>query len=92
MIIVASIFELLAGWVALANIVGCVTAKKDHGYSCVPLLSLLFCTIAFFVAGEPLGYWLFVPAIIDPGTLVVLLVPGYLIYRKFLTPNDKSSS
>ena len=42
MIVVALIFELLAAAITLGNIVGCISATKDRGYSCVPLFSLLF--------------------------------------------------
>jgi len=81
MVYVASAFMFLAALVAVANIGGWVTATKGRGYSAIPLLSLVFCTIAFLTARETFAAWAFLPALLDPGTWVLAVLPGFLIYR-----------
>jgi hypothetical protein len=86
--ILASILVLLAAYVAVMNIIGCASATKEHGYSCVPLISLLFCIFAYSYGGEVLGVWLFLPALVDPGTWVLLLAPCYVIYLKWFAKDS----
>ena len=58
---------LLASLVTLANWIGPFRATKEHGYSPIPLLSLLFCGLAFVCAPDVFGLWAFLPAALDLG-------------------------
>jgi hypothetical protein len=97
MVYLASTFLLLAALVALGNIGGAASATKERGYSAIPFLSLIFCTVAFFLARETLGAWAFLPTLFDPGTWVVAVLPAYLTYhfivdRRKLDALQKESS
>jgi len=82
---------LLATFVAVGNIRGCVWAahnKKngvDKGYSTVPFVSVLLCGCAYLLAKDVLGLWVFVPALIDPGTLMTLYFP-WVVWTEFIKP------
>jgi len=75
----------LATLIALGNVGGATAAiirkRKgiDKGYSSVPLFSLLFATAAWFLGKHTIGFWAFVPAILDPGTWMLVALPGALI-------------
>lgn len=74
MLVLAGIFLVLASFLSLANIVGCVNATNEQGYSFVPIPSLLFSFFAYMTARDTLGYWAFLPTIIDPGTWVLTIL------------------
>jgi hypothetical protein len=82
MIAAALILLILSSLVAIGNLVGCVRATKEHGYSSVPVLSLLMCTIAYASARDIIGLWAFLPTVLDPGTWVLFILPVYLVYRR----------
>lgn len=85
MVYIGMLFLLLSGWVALANIFGIILAQRDQrkgidrGYSCIPLFSLIFSFGAWLLAHGTLGLWAFLPAIVDPGSLVTLYLPVVVI-------------
>ncbi len=74
----ATILFALAVFVWLGNVLGVVGAGwrrargDDRGFSCVPLLSILFATTAWFTGPGSLGAWVFAPAILDPATWTLL--------------------
>ena len=68
MLTLALAFLLLAVYVAMGNIVGCLGATKEHGYSCVPLISLMSCLAACSLASDARGPWVFLATVADPGT------------------------
>jgi hypothetical protein len=79
------ILLVFAALVAVANIGGCIAANRRKqrgavgGYSNVPFVSLLFCLLAWRAAGrEHFGYCTFLPAVLDPGTWSLLLLPFFL--------------
>jgi hypothetical protein len=87
MIIVAIIALGLAVFVSIGNIIGCCAAIRrrrkggTRGYSCVPLVSIVFCTIAWLNTPESIGAWAFLPAALDPGTYSLASLPFYLAWR-----------
>ena len=81
MIYVSIIFLILSALVALGNIGGIVSALRrkkqgdDHGYSSVPFISLIFSYFAWLSARDAIGLWAFLPAVLDPGTWMLLALP-----------------
>lgn len=79
---------MLAAFVAIANIVGVVTATRnkrrgiDKGYSCVPVLSVVLCAVAYAAGRERFGLWAFLPCAIDPGTWTILYLPVFLLRER----------
>jgi len=70
--------------IAIGNIAGCVGAARRHkreideGYSSVPILSLIFSFLAWAFGGSSIGIWAFIPAVMDPGTWMLIGLPlGY---------------
>lgn len=87
--IIALIFMALASFIAIANIYGCMLAGQNRrkninkGYSCVLALSLICCIIAYFLGKGIFGFLAFIPALIDPGTWLILCIP-WVIWTQFL--------
>jgi hypothetical protein len=77
----ASLFIALATLVAIGNMAGVYGALRRQrqgisgGYSCVPVLSISFAFVARSLASETVGWWAFLPAVLDPGTWVVAVLP-----------------
>jgi len=73
----------LSTLVAVGNITGVLAAVRrkkrgeDRGFSCVPVLSLVLGIAAWIVGPEPLGAWLLLPALLDPATWSLALLPFY---------------
>lgn len=89
MVYLAYAMLALATLIAVGNVGGLVAAAKSkRGYSTVPLLSLVICTAAFYIARDAIGAWAFLPALVDPGNWVLVLLPGYLIYRLMMDRRD----
>ena len=86
---------LLAAFVAAGNIRGCVWAAQnkkngiDKGYSNVPFVSLLLCGCAYVLAKDTLGFWVLIPALVDPGTLMTLYFP-WVVWTEFIKPICKT--
>ena len=82
------IFLVLSALIASGNIGGCIAAHHRKrkgipgGYSNVPLFSLLFSTLAWLLARKTLGAWSFLPAIVDPGTLMTIIAP-WILFNEF---------
>jgi len=82
---------LLATFVAVGNIRGCLWAAQnrkkgiDKGYSNVPFVSLVLCGFAYLLAKDVLGIWVFIPALIDPGTLLTFYFP-WMVWTEFIKP------
>jgi len=98
--IVGVICLFLASYAALMNIAGCIAGARrrrkgiEGGYSNVPLVSLLFSTLAWYLTKEQIGLWAFLPAILDPGTLMTLLAPvvlPWIFYKDFRRRKDESN-
>ncbi|MCP4677842.1 MAG: hypothetical protein GY854_20460 [Deltaproteobacteria bacterium] len=95
MFIAAIIFVVLASLMALINISGPISARMDQkkgidrGYTYSPVISLAFSSLAWFTGGDELGPYVFIPAIVDPGTWLLVIAPFVLI-PQFLG-RDKSS-
>lgn len=81
----------LAGLIAFGNIRGCILAARnkkngiDRGYSNVPFVSLILCGCAYVLAKDTFGFWVFIPAIVDPGTLMTLCLP-WVVWTEFIRP------
>jgi hypothetical protein len=86
MLTLAMAFLLLAVFVTMGNIVGWLGATKEHGYSCVPLISLMSCLAAYSLASDVLGPWVFLATVADPGTWGLAILPVYLLYRALFVP------
>ncbi|MCX7004689.1 MAG: hypothetical protein NTV22_15650 [bacterium] len=94
------IFLILAAVIAAGNIGGCTAAMlskrkgSDKGYSCIPLFSLLFSVGSWLLGRNTIGWWAFVPAILDPGTWVLIALPGALIelFRNGKNANTEPTS
>ena len=75
----------LSGFVAFGNISGCISAARwkskgiDRGFSCVPFFSLIFSLLAWLLGRTTIGLWAFLPAVVDPGTWMLVALPGVLI-------------
>ena len=88
----------LSALVAFGNLVGCIGALRrrrrgeDRGYSNVPLLSVLFAFGGWALGGEAIGLWAFIPAAVDPGTLVVAAIPVYALFGRDGTDGQDSST
>lgn len=82
---------ILATLIAVGNIRGCIWAAHnrkagiDKGYSSIPLVSFLLCGFAFVLSKDTLGLLIFIPALIDPGTLSALCLPWALVGEIFKT-------
>ena len=78
---IAFFFLGVSTLIACGNIAGCIGAvirKKQgihQGYTCIPLVSILFSSLAWAVGGPDFGLWVFIPAALDPGTWMLLAVP-----------------
>ena len=87
MTIVACFLLLLSAYVTLCNIGGCVQAHRRQkrgesgGYSNVPILSFVFASLAWLAGHNLLGFWVFVPTVLDPGTWVIVLLPFLFLAR-----------
>ena len=67
--------------IACGNIAGCIGAVRrkkrgiDQGYTSIPLVSILFSSLAWAFGGPAFGLWVFIPAALDPGTWMLLALP-----------------
>jgi len=82
-------FAALSCLVSVTNIVSYILmmVKKRRGEtyrkgSSIHVLSIVFSIMAYVFAGDTLGAWVFVPAIVDPATLFILAAPILLIRMK----------
>jgi len=86
---------VLATFIAINNIVGVAAAiirkrhGSDKGYSTVAVVSLLLSIAAWWFGGSTIGLWAFVPAMIDPGTWSLVLLPLYLLFAYRKDTKDK---
>ena len=76
---------IIASLIGLGNIIGCIAASirskrgSDKGYSNVPFFSLLFSFGAWLLGRQTIGYWSFLPTVLDPGTWMLLALPVVII-------------
>jgi len=76
---------VLSTLVAVGNIAGCIGAAKrrkegiEGGYSNVPFVSVGLSIGGYFLGGSSVGPWAFAPALLDPGTWVLLAVPVAIV-------------
>lgn len=76
MLIVAIICLVLSALLMLGQWASLIAAsRRGEGYSCVPLISLLFGVAAFLLGRPTLGWWALLPAMLDPGTWVCVALP-----------------
>ncbi|HOD75600.1 MAG TPA: hypothetical protein PKJ17_06200 [Syntrophorhabdaceae bacterium] len=83
-------FAGLSCLVCVANIVNYTLrmVKKKRGEtthrrtSTIHVLSIVFSIMAYVFAGDTLGAWVFIPAVLDPATLFILAAPILLIRVK----------
>ena len=81
----------LSTLVAFGNTVGCIGALRrkrrgeDRGYSAVPLVSMIFSFGAWAMGGNAIGLWAFIPAAVDPGTLVIAALPVFALIDRYGT-------
>ncbi len=82
-------FAALSCLVSVTNIVSytLTMVKKRRGKtyrkgSAIHVLSIVFSIMAYVFAGDTLGAWVFVPAIVDPATLFILAASILLIRVK----------
>lgn len=85
--IIGTVLEVLASLIAAGNLTGTYQAiqrqrKGDpRGYSSVPLISLLLSLGALGLLHKSIGYWALLPAVVDPGTWSIFVLPFYLLWR-----------
>lgn len=89
-------FVVLASFVCLANIVSSVLrmVRKRKGISRrtasnIHVLSIVFSVMAYVFAGDTLGAWVFIPAVIDPATLFLFAVPILLMRMRKQAENER---
>ena len=69
------------GLFTLLNYRGIISAIIDkrkgiyRNFSCIPFLSLILCVFAFLLAPENGVYCYLLPAIVDPGTWMLVTIP-----------------
>lgn len=66
----------------IAGSIGAVIRKRrgiDQGYTCIPLVSILFSSLAWVLGGTTIGALAFIPAALDPGTWMLVALPFALI-------------
>lgn len=67
--------------IACVNVAGCIVAaiKKsrgtDQGYTCIPLISFVFSSLAWALGGPAIGPLAMIPATLDPGTWMLVALP-----------------
>jgi hypothetical protein len=87
MIATAIILIVLASYVALMNLAGNYQTLQRRrqgasgGYSNVAIVSFAFCLLARRLAPDVIGPWAFIPAIVDPGTWTIVILPFFLVWR-----------
>jgi len=87
MLILSIVFLLVAICIASMNIAGCIVAYRrrqkgiEGGYSNIPILSLLLCGLAWLTGREYLKLWMFIPALVDPGTWALIALPFFLAWN-----------
>lgn len=96
MVIVGIAFAVLSSFVCLANIANSVLrmVRKRKGSarrttSNIHVLSIVFSVMAYVFAGDVLGAWVFVPALIDPATLFLLAAPIILMRMRKQALNER---
>src|SRR4051794_30125661 len=95
MTIAALVLMALALLIATGNIVGVTQAllRQRHGtpggYSTVPLFSIFFASAAWFLAGDRIAFGTWLPAVIDPATWSLVILPFYLIWRVIGRPANR---
>ena len=87
MLVAGIIFCALSCLIATANIIvgvsGMVRKRRGlqgHRPSMIHILSIVFSIIAYICAGNTLGPWVFIPAVLDPATFFILAAP-ILLFR-----------
>jgi len=94
MIYVSIIFLVLSALISVGNIGGVTAAlirkKKgiDRGYSCIPFFSILFSLGAWLLGRNTIGLWAFTPALLDPGTWMIVAFPKVL-FEAFRDKKEK---
>lgn len=81
------IFLSLSCLIAIANIIVGIAGmvRKHRGLpgrrpSMIHILSIAFSITAYICAGNTLGPWVFIPAILDPATYFIIAAP-ILLFR-----------
>ena len=88
------VFLALGALIAVANLSGVVAAIRrqrrgiDEGYSSIPAISAIFCTVAWFLDRGTIGLWAFLPALVDPGTWSIVVLPFFLLGRYLSDDRD----
>jgi hypothetical protein len=85
LLIAGIVFFALSCLIAIGNMAISVSryVRKRKGLpdgrqSLVHVLSIVFSIMAYSTAGNTLGPWVFIPAIVDPATLFILAAPFLL--------------
>jgi hypothetical protein len=79
---------LLGALIAIGNLGGSLAASlrkrrgESGGYSSIPLLSLIFCGLAWLIARDELGLWVMFPIALDPANWSLVILPFYLLMRR----------
>jgi Mn2+/Fe2+ NRAMP family transporter len=89
MLYIGIAFAALSCLVCVTNIISYAMrmVKKRRGEthrksSAIHVLSIVFSIMAYVFAGDTLGGWVFIPAVLDPATLFILAAPILLIRMK----------
>ncbi len=89
-------FAALSCLVCVTNIVNSVLrmVRKRKGYegrrgSNIHVLSIVFSIMAYVFAGDTLGAWVFIPAVLDPATLFIIAAPVLLLRMKKKAEQEK---
>jgi hypothetical protein len=95
--ILSIVLLMLAAFIALANIVGVFTATRNkrrginRGYSCVPVLSAVLCTVAYAASRDRFGLIAFLPCAIDPATWTILYLPVFQLRERLSGKNPSTT-
>jgi hypothetical protein len=84
MVVISIILATLSTLVALGNWYGIARCSRDRArgndrsFSCIPLFSLLFGAMAWLAGRHTLGWWVLLPAALDPINWALPLLPWIL--------------
>ena len=78
---VAAFFAIVNWLGILGAVIRRLTGGKG-GYSCVPLLSIVFASLAWMFGGSFVGSYALIPMVADPATWFLLYLPVMLLRER----------
>lgn len=93
------VFFALSCLIAAANMVIGISGyvRKRRGVqkrrqSLIFVLSIVFSIMAYSTAGNTIGFWVFIPAIVDPATLFLIAAPFLLHKMRRQAQNERKGT